>query len=335
MNNGGLTQTYALLADSPAIDAGNPGAPGSGGFACAAIDQRGFNRLQDGNGDGTDRCDIGAFELAEGSGGFSLSGIRPNTGGNGGSVVALVYGGGFVPGATVKLRRAGQADIIGEMVTVGVSGSILTANFNLTGQALGLWDVVVMNPDDTSVTQTEAFTIEDTRAPQLWADVIGPTRVRVGRPTRVLLLFGNRGNVDAVGTPLLLGIPRSIDFGLPFSITPPPPHAEQVPTNWDAAAFNSISPEHPDFTTIPLFLPVVPAGFTGALEFTITAPIETDGQNFQLLFGVKPPYFTPTLDAQIVNELTNAARAYAEQHLGATIPPELIPDLEQYFTIQL
>ena len=45
---------YHLLPGSPAIDAGNPAAPGSGGNACLLTDQRGVTR----NGP----CDIGAYE---------------------------------------------------------------------------------------------------------------------------------------------------------------------------------------------------------------------------------------------------------------------------------
>ncbi len=52
-DNGGSTPTRALLKGSPAIDGGNPAAPGSGGSACAATDQRGLTR----------NCDIGAYEL--------------------------------------------------------------------------------------------------------------------------------------------------------------------------------------------------------------------------------------------------------------------------------
>ena len=54
--NGGPTPTQALLAGSPALDAGNPATPGSGGGACAATDQRGVTRP------GGTTCDIGAFE---------------------------------------------------------------------------------------------------------------------------------------------------------------------------------------------------------------------------------------------------------------------------------
>ena len=52
-DNGGPTQTHALLKGSPALDTGNPAAPGSGGSACAAGDQRGAPRKA---------CDVGAYE---------------------------------------------------------------------------------------------------------------------------------------------------------------------------------------------------------------------------------------------------------------------------------
>ncbi|MBF0529886.1 MAG: cadherin-like domain-containing protein, partial [Deltaproteobacteria bacterium] len=54
-SNGGQTKTHALLAGSPAIDAGTcTGAP--------ATDQRGVTRPQDGKGIGTAACDIGSYE---------------------------------------------------------------------------------------------------------------------------------------------------------------------------------------------------------------------------------------------------------------------------------
>ena len=56
-DNGGFTPTHALLFGSPARDAGN-------NLAVTSLtnDQRGFTRIFDGDGNGTDMVDIGAFD---------------------------------------------------------------------------------------------------------------------------------------------------------------------------------------------------------------------------------------------------------------------------------
>jgi hypothetical protein len=60
---GGPTQTHGLLPNSPAIDAGNPALPSSGGSACEATDQRGVARPIDGDQDNDAICDSGAYEF--------------------------------------------------------------------------------------------------------------------------------------------------------------------------------------------------------------------------------------------------------------------------------
>jgi len=55
-DNGGPTETMALLMGSKAIDAGNDA-------KCDATDQRGYGRPDDGDGDTFVQCDIGAFEV--------------------------------------------------------------------------------------------------------------------------------------------------------------------------------------------------------------------------------------------------------------------------------
>ena len=60
-SNGGLTKTFALLAGSPAIDAGNDAT--CAGDYVDGVDQRGIARPQDGDGNGSIVCDIGSYEL--------------------------------------------------------------------------------------------------------------------------------------------------------------------------------------------------------------------------------------------------------------------------------
>ncbi|MCI0395545.1 MAG: hypothetical protein L0322_11470, partial [Chloroflexi bacterium] len=55
-NNGGPTWTHLPAEGSPAIDLGHP-------TGCPATDQRGVLRPQDGDGDGTAVCDVGAVEV--------------------------------------------------------------------------------------------------------------------------------------------------------------------------------------------------------------------------------------------------------------------------------
>jgi len=62
-DNGGSTQTHALLAGSQAIDAGNPDGCMGEVFRLLTVDQRGYMRPADGNGDGQGVCDMGAYEF--------------------------------------------------------------------------------------------------------------------------------------------------------------------------------------------------------------------------------------------------------------------------------
>lgn len=61
-SNGGSTMTHALPAGSPAIDGGNPAGCSEGKNTSLTVDQRGYARPIDGDGNRTTICDMGAFE---------------------------------------------------------------------------------------------------------------------------------------------------------------------------------------------------------------------------------------------------------------------------------
>jgi len=65
-DNGGFTQTLALLSGSPAIDTANPA-------FCPTYDQRYYARPIDGDGNGSAICDMGAFEYGSSVDGFTLT----------------------------------------------------------------------------------------------------------------------------------------------------------------------------------------------------------------------------------------------------------------------
>ena len=326
LNNGGLTPTHALLADSPAINAGDPSAPGSGGTACAAADQRGLLRPIG------SVCDIGAFEH---EGGFSAFTVQPNRGGNTASVIAVISGSGFKDGAAVKLTREAQPDIIGTPVTVEAAGSAISTAFDLNGKATGPWDVVVTNSDGTSTTLPGGFIIEQTRLPEVWSQVVGRNAIRPGLPARYTILYGNRGNVDALGVPLTISTPADMQFNIYFRITPPPPQAGQVPTDWSLVPVDVLPSTESGVTNALFFLPVIPAGFTGALRISLTLPPNTQhGDTFTFAAYLGTPIFKPDLDPNSLEAHVSGARAYAQEKLGVTIPLSLVPELRQYATAQ-
>src|SRR5207253_8959824 len=84
---------------------------------------------------------------------------------------------------------------------------------------------------------------------------------------------------------------------------------------------------------LPLFLPIVPAGFTGALRTELTFP--ENGQDSFLLVALDDPIFASGIDAQFVAKAVSGAQAYVQQNFGLTVSATLVPQMQQYYVTQM
>ncbi|MBU1671939.1 MAG: hypothetical protein KKF41_14190 [Actinobacteria bacterium] len=89
---------------------------------------------------------------------MSVSNVQPSTAPNNGSVSMNIAGQGFDEGAQVVLERSGQGDIEATGEAVAYTQG-LVCYVDLTGAALGTWDVTVRNPDGESATGVGALTV--------------------------------------------------------------------------------------------------------------------------------------------------------------------------------
>jgi hypothetical protein len=215
---------------------------------------------------------------------FSVEAIVANRGGNSGDVSVSVLGEGFQPGAAVKLTAAGQPDIDSVNPTV-IGSSRMSATFSLRGATPGLRDLVVTLPDGSEATLHGGFTIEQDGAADLWVDLVGRDRVRVGRQETFKIVYGNHGNINAYGVMLwVAGIPSDAVVKLGLELTPPSLQPGENQIDWrDVPALVEANGQK----ILALLIPVIQPG-TNVLSVSITVPAQ---QPFQLQAWMNRPLF--------------------------------------------
>lgn len=129
----------------------------------------------------------------------TVTSITPSSGVNTGVVhITNLAGSDFQSGATVKLTKSGQSNIDATGVTV-VDATRITCDFDLTGAAIGQWNVVVTNPDSQTDQLDNGFTV---KAPPPAPDVSIIKRAAghdfsPGDPITFTLTIANNGNKTA------------------------------------------------------------------------------------------------------------------------------------------
>ena len=258
--------------------------------------------------------------------------IAPTHAGSQGAPIVAVGGSGFADGATVTLTRPGHADIVSSSVAVDGGGASLSASLDLTGADLGSWDLVLTNPDATSVTLPAAFLVEDVRKPDLFAAVLGRSAVRAGVPSRYTIRYGNNGNVEALAVPITLIVPAAFAPTMRFEIASPPDQPGRPFNDYSGVPLATATDVASDQASLSFIVPVIPAGFTGFLEFTLTPPADiAHGSEFTVDAWIGSPWFENGVPrSESLAGAATAARAFAERAAGVSTTPALDPALIAY-----
>ena len=148
---------------------------------------------------------------------LSISSLQPTSGGNAGTVTINIQGGGVHNGASVKL--VGGSTITANAPVVGSEGRTITAVFDLTTAPVGAYALVVTNPDNTTTSLPNAFTVLKGGGSNVSLSFTG-LAVNHGSDTNVVLqaTIANNGKNDAAGG--LLFTPANSGFTF-TSMNPP------------------------------------------------------------------------------------------------------------------
>jgi len=153
------------------------------------------------------------------TGGLSIAGILPASGGNNGTITPTVIGSGFHFGATVTLSCPSTSNLAGSNPSVSPDGRTIAATLSLVGQSPGPCTVTVTNVDGTSASLPSGFTVLQGGSADIQLDLMGWPRVVGGLPATYLALYTNRGTIDSGPFRLWISFPNF------FSWSPPPDRA--------------------------------------------------------------------------------------------------------------
>jgi parallel beta-helix repeat protein len=289
---------YHLSSFSPCIIAGtNNGAP--------ATDIEGNPRP-----DPPDSMpDMGAYEtsLLPTFGLPEVTTISPNRGGNTGLVTLTISGRNLHPDAEVRLVKTGEPDIAAIYVSGSLSGTRLTATFDLLDETPGVWNLEVTNPGGGNVTVENAFTIEFGGQSQLSVNILGRDLMRIGRRHTYFVEVENSGNVDSSRN-LLLSI-RITNADAEFDLPPPPP---DLPDGVDWSQ-TPMSFQDGDATIFPIWIQKVGAKSTLPVAVILSAPAVQEPVWMEAavaeMLPVDPPYSSPPDDV-IFPDILNSKTAW-------------------------
>lgn len=156
--------------------------------------------------------DIAAIHGAGAAGKCTPLALRPNHGGVDHTVTTRVETPGPAAVTRVSLRRTGHPEVVGPIVGTDSDGTAVTARFDLTGVALGLWDVTLLLADGSQPVLRDGFRVEPVVAPLYLCHFVALPVIRRGVAQVQWIAVENHGNVDGGDVHFFLGVPAGVGF---------------------------------------------------------------------------------------------------------------------------
>ena len=129
---------------------------------------------------------------------FGLSGVSPSTIGNAGPVTLDLHGGQLQGTFTYEIVDSNGTAYVSTTNTVIDSTEVL-ATFDTTGLASGIYDVRVNNGVATAAL-AHSVTVVNGGGGNISASIVGPSRLRIGRPSQYQIVYSNTGLCDGVAS---------------------------------------------------------------------------------------------------------------------------------------
>lgn len=205
-----------------------------------------------------------------------LTGIQPRKAGNAGFCTVTLNGAGFTGSMAITLNRQGTTLVPLSMDVI--SGSSALAEFDLNGVDLGIWDVELVIPGDTTHVIASGFeTVPAAWPRQIVCTVTGPPLIRSNTWTNVSVEVHNPNANDVFAVPVWFAFPANLDVEL---VTPvedivfPGSDTLQVMFEtdslwgepYDGTAYPLVVSRIPAFSTVSLTFRAYTTAFTGAAD---------------------------------------------------------------------
>jgi hypothetical protein len=141
------------------------------------------------------RVPTAGYTIVAATADFALASVSPVGGARTGTVTVTIDGQGIPEGARAQMVTAAGAVILPDAQR-RVSASRVIAVFDLRAADAGPADIVVSADQGVSAALVDGFSIARHGNPGFWFTLAGPEAVRPGRQSRLLVRWGNRGDVD-------------------------------------------------------------------------------------------------------------------------------------------